>query len=86
MADLRLTGVGPSAALTPGAARPSGAVREAQRAFFNAALANVQAPAAVTRAPIEAASTTARPPAAASTGDAAAGRTPRPGSLLDIRV
>ncbi|CAN5263513.1 hypothetical protein BH09PSE2_BH09PSE2_00740 [soil metagenome] len=84
MADLRLTGVGPAALPPP--ARPSGAARDAQRAFFNAALANVQAPAAATRTPTEPPAATLRPSAAPAAAEAPVGRTPRPGSLLDIRV
>jgi hypothetical protein len=84
MADLRVTGAATPPALQP--ARPSEAVRAAQRAFFTAALNNVaptqaarpvHAPAAARAAPVQAAQ-----PAA----DTEPGRYARPGSLLDIKV
>ncbi len=85
MADLRLSSLSPVATPNPAAARTSEGTRAAQRAFFNAALANVQAPAAVASAPAPAVAAPPRPAAAPSL-EAPLGRTPRPGSLLDIRV
>jgi len=56
----------------PQPAGPSAQARAAQAAFFKAALAGVEA------AP--------RPQLQAATGEAEQPRSPRPGSLLDIRV
>ena len=79
MSDLRLPSIQPSATQTAGALAPSGppaAVRNAQAAFFRAALD--QANAAPPR-PMQTQTTGVEPqPAEARPG--------RPGSLLDIRV
>ena len=88
MAEVRLTPSLP--AVTPAPARTGDAVRAAQRAFFDAALTASQ-----TAAPARAAATaTASPdeaaihprPQGAREAAPASGRSPRPGSLLDIRV
>ncbi len=85
MADLRVTGGPTPNALQP--ARPSEAVRAAQRAFFTAAL-NQVAPSQPA-APVQAktVSPTANVKASAvSSADGAPSRFARPGSLLDIKV
>ena len=84
MADLRVTGGASPNALQP--ARPSAAVREAQRAFFTAALNNV-APSQPAR-PVQ---TQAAPRAGTvqpspSSAESEPARFARPGSLLDIKV
>ncbi len=98
MADLRITsGVQPPISSQSGglSAARADAVKAAQRAFFDAALAKTNAPSAVQAAP-KAAAPAAAPPAASSAArastTAAAGsaeppaRLLRPGSLLDIKV
>jgi hypothetical protein len=83
MADLRVTGGASPTALQP--ARPSEAVRAAQRAFFTAALNNV-APAQAA-SPVQSQAATRGPavqPAQPAAGEPA--RYARPGSLLDIKV
>ncbi len=100
MADLRITsGVQPPISSQSGglSAARADAVKAAQRAFFDAALAKTNAPSALQAAPKVAAPAAAAPPAAssaasASTTAAATGsaeppaRLLRPGSLLDIKV
>ncbi|HYE42156.1 MAG TPA: hypothetical protein VEA15_02090 [Caulobacteraceae bacterium] len=68
-------------------ASPDGA-RAAQRAFFNQALAQAQAPAAPTRAEIAAPARAVASPVATRAADASAPpeRVMRPGSLLDIKI
>jgi len=84
MADLRVTGGASPTALQP--ARPSEAVRAAQRAFFTAAL-NEVAPSPAPRAvAAPAVSRAATMPAAPSTAADQPSRYARPGSLLDIKV
>jgi len=82
MADLRVTGGASPNALQP--ARPSQAVRAAQRAFFTAALNDVT-PTQAAR-PVQ---TATRGPSVQASQPAAEGaptRYARPGSLLDIKV
>lgn len=99
MADLRITpGVQPQIPSQSGglSAARADAVKAAQRAFFDAALAKTNAPSALQAAPKAAAPAAAAPPAAssaasASTNAAAGSAAPparllRPGSLLDIKV
>jgi len=84
MADLRVTGAPSPTALQP--ARPSEAVRAAQRAFFNTAL---NAAAGTQSAPpVQAKTQTASPraQAASPTSEGEALQYARPGSRLDIRV
>jgi hypothetical protein len=93
VADVRITSgsqAGSLQALTP--AQPAGraeAVKAAQRAFFNAALVQAQAPSpvksAVAAAPQPQPQTT-RLHATLVQEAAASDRILRPGSLLDIRV
>jgi hypothetical protein len=84
MADLRVTGGASPNALQP--ARPSAAVREAQRAFFTAAL-NEAAPSQPAR-PVQAQTVSRGATAQASPSTTAdqPSRFARPGSLLDIKV
>ncbi len=84
MADLRVTGGASPNALQP--ARPSAAVRAAQRAFFTAALNNVapSQPARPVQTQAAPRATNAQPAQAAAEGEPT--RFARPGSLLDIKV
>lgn len=91
MADLRIpTSLPAVRASPPGPA--ADAVRAAQRAFFDTALANAASPAVTRPAPpTQAIAVAAPPPQRASLGAATQTAEPpsrpmRPGSLLDIRV
>ncbi len=88
MADVRITSG--SQALTPvQAPARAEAVKAAQRAFFNAALVQAQAPTAVrsaVAAPAPPQPQTTRLNATVVDDPASTGRMLRPGSLLDIRV
>ncbi len=93
MADLRITpGVQPPISnQTPGlSAARAEAVKAAQRAFFDAALAKTNAPAAVQAAPKVAAAAAPVASGAASSSLMNSAATPsrllRPGSLVDIKV
>ena len=70
-------------AMTPQAAGDAPAVRNAQAAFFRAAMAQVQAPQPQVASAPRMVQTTVAP---TSTTSAEPTRMVRPGSLLDIRV
>ena len=70
-------------AVTPQAAGDAPAVRNAQAAFFRAAMAQVQSPQPQTASAPRAIQTTVAP---AGTNSTEPTRMARPGSLLDIRV
>ena len=70
-------------AVTPQAAGDAPAVRNAQAAFFRAAMAQVQAPQPQIASAPRTVQTTVTP---TSTTSAEPTRMARPGSLLDIRV
>ncbi len=82
MADMKIPAGGLPVARTAQTARTE-EVRAAQRAFFEAALANAPAPAAI-KAAQPAAGQAAQ--AAAQPGPELTSRYPRPGSRVDIKV
>jgi len=84
MADLRVTGGASPNALQP--ARPSQAVRAAQRAFFTAALNDVTPTQAARPVQTQTATRGASVQASQPAADGAPTRYARPGSLLDIKV
>ena len=82
MSDIRITGGVPA----PLPAQHTEAVRSAQRAFFQAALNEVQAAPAARPVETQSAPQTRSTPGLPSTASPESGRYARPGSLLDIKV